>query len=74
MREPDERSMPDLRAIVEAHLGKPLAASVQASLWRCPVCAPDTAFTADGVSRRISLFGTFRMRWWSEPVDSLHGG
>ncbi len=42
MREPDESFMPDLREIVEAHLGKPLAASVQASLWRCPVCAPDT--------------------------------
>jgi hypothetical protein len=41
MPQPDGSFMPDLRDIVEARLGKPLAASVLASLWRCPVCSPD---------------------------------
>jgi hypothetical protein len=31
----------DLRDLVEAHLGKPLAASTHAALWRCPVCPPE---------------------------------
>ncbi|MBE2271877.1 MAG: hypothetical protein IAE80_26825 [Anaerolinea sp.] len=29
----------DLRNLVEAHLGKPLAASAHAGLWRCPACS-----------------------------------
>jgi len=36
----DER-IHDLRDLVEAYLGKPLAASAHAALWRCPVCPPD---------------------------------
>jgi hypothetical protein len=31
----------DLRDLVEAYLGKPLAASTHAALWRCPVCPPE---------------------------------
>lgn len=31
----------DLRALVEQHLGKPLAASAHAALWRCPACPPE---------------------------------
>lgn len=31
----------DLRDLVEAYLGKPLAASTHAGLWRCPVCPPE---------------------------------
>jgi hypothetical protein len=31
----------DLRDLVEAYLGKPLAASAHAGLWRCPVCPPE---------------------------------
>jgi hypothetical protein len=31
----------DLRDLVEKHLGKPLAASLNASLWRCPACSPE---------------------------------
>ncbi len=31
----------DLRKLVEQHLGKPLAASAYAGLWRCPVCPPE---------------------------------
>jgi hypothetical protein len=31
----------DLRELAEQHLGKPLAASTRASLWRCPVCPPE---------------------------------
>lgn len=31
----------DLRDLAEAYLGKPLAASACAGLWRCPVCPPD---------------------------------
>jgi len=30
----------DLRHLVEVHLGKPLAASAHAALWRCPSCPP----------------------------------
>ena len=30
----------DLRELVEQHLGKPLASSANASLWRCPTCPP----------------------------------
>jgi len=30
----------DLRDLVEDYLGKPLAASTHASLWRCPACPP----------------------------------
>ena len=33
--------MTDLRDLVEAHLGKPLAASTHAGLWRCPACSPE---------------------------------
>jgi hypothetical protein len=31
----------DLRDMVEEHLGKPLAASTHAALWRCPACPPE---------------------------------
>jgi hypothetical protein len=31
----------DLRDLAEEHLGKPLAASASAALWRCPVCPPE---------------------------------
>jgi len=31
----------DLRERVEKRLGKPLASSRNASLWRCPVCPPE---------------------------------
>jgi hypothetical protein len=31
----------DLRDLAEEHLGKPLAASTHAALWRCPVCPPE---------------------------------
>lgn len=31
----------DLRERVEARLGKPLAASTHAGLWRCPACPPE---------------------------------
>lgn len=31
----------DLRELVEQHLGKPLAASAHAGLWRCPACPPE---------------------------------
>ncbi|HMN13527.1 MAG: hypothetical protein IAE80_09570 [Anaerolinea sp.] len=31
----------DLRELVEQRLGKPLAASAHAGLWRCPVCPPE---------------------------------
>lgn len=31
----------DLRDLVEDYLGKPLAASTHASLWRCPACPPE---------------------------------
>lgn len=31
-------SKTDLRELAEQHLGKPLAASANAALWRCPVC------------------------------------
>ena len=31
----------DLRDLVEAHLGKPLAASAHAGLWRCPACSSE---------------------------------
>ena len=31
----------DLRELVEQHIGKPLASSVNASLWRCPACPPE---------------------------------
>lgn len=33
--------MTDLRDLVEAHLGKPLAASPNAGLWHCPACSPE---------------------------------
>ena len=36
-----ELTMTDLRDLVEAHLGKPLAASTHAGLWRCPACSPE---------------------------------
>lgn len=39
MMQNDEQT-PDLRDRVEAYLGKPLAASARAGLWRCPVCPP----------------------------------
>lgn len=42
MPKPNESFTPDLRDRVKAHLGKPLAASAHASLWRYPVCSPDT--------------------------------
>lgn len=32
----------DLRELAEAQLGRPLASSAKASLWRCPVCPPET--------------------------------
>ncbi len=32
----------DLRERAEKRLGKPLASSPNASLWRCPVCPPGT--------------------------------
>ncbi len=35
-----KESTADLRAHVEQHLGKPLAASKYEALWRCPVCPP----------------------------------
>lgn len=35
---PVDSSVTDLRKIVERRLGKPLAASANAALWRCPVC------------------------------------
>ncbi|MBK9748819.1 MAG: hypothetical protein IPO91_18855 [Chloroflexi bacterium] len=31
----------DLRERAEKRLGKPLASSPNASLWRCPVCPPE---------------------------------
>ncbi len=31
----------DLRDLVETHLGKPLAASPHAGLWRCPACSSE---------------------------------
>lgn len=31
----------DLRELVEQRLGKPLAASTHAGLWRCPICPPE---------------------------------
>jgi hypothetical protein len=31
----------DLRELVEQYIGKPLASSANASLWRCPVCPPE---------------------------------
>lgn len=31
----------DLRELAEEQLGKPLAASANAALWRCPVCPPE---------------------------------
>ena len=36
-----EEPIHDLRDLVEAYLGKPLAASTHAALWRCPVCPPE---------------------------------
>lgn len=36
-----EERIYDLRDLVEAYLGKPLAASTHAGLWRCPVCPPE---------------------------------
>jgi len=36
-----EEPIHDLRDLVEDHLGKPLATSAHAGLWRCPVCAPE---------------------------------
>jgi hypothetical protein len=36
-----EERIHDLRDLVEAYLGKPLAASTHAGLWRCPVCPPE---------------------------------
>jgi hypothetical protein len=33
-----KESTADLRVLVEQHLGKPLAVSTKAALWRCPVC------------------------------------
>jgi len=35
-----ELTMIDLRDLVEDHLGKPLATSAHAGLWRCPACSP----------------------------------
>ncbi len=37
----NELGMHDLRDRVEVYLGKPLAASAHAGLWRCPVCPPE---------------------------------
>lgn len=31
----------DLRDLLEEYLGKPLAASTHAALWRCPACPPE---------------------------------
>jgi hypothetical protein len=31
----------DLRELAVHHLGKPLAASKKAALWRCPACPPE---------------------------------
>lgn len=36
-----DRITSDLRELVEQQLGKPLAASTHAALWRCPVCPPE---------------------------------
>lgn len=36
-----ERLTTDLRELVEQHLGKPLAVSTNAGLWRCPACPPE---------------------------------
>ena len=33
-----DSSVTDLRKVIERRLGKPLAASAKAALWRCPVC------------------------------------
>lgn len=38
----DECLTDDLREVAEKHLGKPLAISQQAGLWRCPVCPPES--------------------------------
>lgn len=35
-----KESTADLRELVEQHLGKTLAVSTKAALWRCPVCPP----------------------------------
>lgn len=35
----NQLNMIDLRDLVEAQLGKPLAASAHAGLWRCPDCS-----------------------------------
>ena len=35
-----EEPIHDLRDLVEDHLGKPLATSAHAGLWRCPACSP----------------------------------
>lgn len=37
----NEHLTSDLRELVEPHLGKPLAASALAGLWRCPACPPE---------------------------------
>jgi hypothetical protein len=36
-----EEQIHDLRDLVEKHLGKSLAASTHAALWRCPACSPE---------------------------------
>lgn len=33
-----DSSVTDLRKVIERRLGKPLAASANVALWRCPVC------------------------------------
>lgn len=37
----NQHSTEDLRELVQQHLGKPLAASTHAGLWRCPACPPE---------------------------------
>jgi len=36
----NEHSTGDLRELAQQHLGKPLAVSTHAGLWRCPACPP----------------------------------
>ena len=38
----DECLTDNLRETAAKHLGKPLAVSQQAGLWRCPVCPPES--------------------------------
>jgi hypothetical protein len=38
----DHQVTSDLRVFIEAQLGKPLASSANAALWRCPLCPAAT--------------------------------